>query len=153
MDCHDFWGMGIHLIKLCVGIDSVAHLSERQAFRLAGAKMNDAPGHLFHRTRQMPRRRDELLDGGSIYWVIKGSVLVRQAILNLIKVSGDDGIARCDICLDPRLIPTRPHPRRAFQGWRYLAREDAPEDLRLSGMDVDKLPDKMRGELIELGLL
>ncbi len=145
--------MGIHLIKLCVGIDSVTHLCERQAFRLAQAEVNGEPRELFHRTRQMPRRREELLDGGSIFWVIKGVVLVRQAILELRKVRGDDGIRRCDIILDHLLVPTRPHPRRAFQGWRYLAREDAPEDLGLAESDLDALPEKMRGELIELGLL
>ncbi len=145
--------MGIHLIKLCVGIDSLTHLSERQAFRLAQAEVNGGRRELFHRTRQMPRRRDELLDGGSLYWVIKGVVLVRQSILDLREVRGDDGIRRCDIILDSGLVPTRPHPRRAFQGWRYLTSEDVPGDLGLTGSDFDALPEKMRGELIELGLL
>jgi hypothetical protein len=145
--------MGIQLIKLCVGIDSVTHLSERQAFRLAQAEANGVAYELFHRTRQMPRRREELLDGGSIYWVIKGVVLVRQPILDLREVRGDDGIKRCDIILDPGLVPTRPHPRRAFQGWRYLDGEDAPKDLGLAGSDIGALPEEMRSELIELGLL
>jgi hypothetical protein len=145
--------MSVHLIKLCVGIESVTHLSERQAFRMAQAKAAGGEGELFHRTRQMPRRREELLNDGSIYWVIKGVVLVRQQILDLREVRGDDGIRRCDIMLDPQLVPTRPHPRRAFQGWRYLGPEDAPKDLGLSGADLDQLPEKMRTELIELGLL
>ena len=145
--------MTIHLIKLCVGIESVAHLSERQTFRLAQLQSEGQPCELFHRTRQMPRRRDELLNGGSLYWVIKGVVLVHQNILDLRAVRGDDGIRRCDIILDPQLVPTRPHPRRAFQGWRYLSSEDAPEDLGLSAADIERLPEQMRTELIELGLL
>ena len=108
--------MSVHLIKLCVGIESVAHLSERQTFRLAQLEAQGQPCELFHRTRQMPRRRDELLNGGSLYWVIKGAVLVHQNILDLRAVRGDDGIRRCDIILDHRLVPTRPHPRRARPG-------------------------------------
>lgn len=145
--------MSVHLIKLCVGIESVAHLSERQTFRLTQLQSEGQPCELFHRTRQMPRRRDELLNGGSLYWVIKGVVLVHQKIIDLRAVRGDDGVRRCDIILDPRLVPTRPHPRRAFQGWRYLSPEDAPRDLALSGPGIDQLPEQMRTELIELGLL
>ncbi len=145
--------MSVHLIKLCVGIESVAHLSERQKFRLAQLEAQGQTCELFHRTRQMPRRSDELLKGGSLYWVIKGVVLVHQKILDLRQVRCDDGIRRCDIIIDRKLVPTRPHPRRAFQGWRYLSAEDAPRDLSLSGSDIDELPEKMRYELIELGLL
>jgi hypothetical protein len=145
--------MSVHLIKLCVGIESVAHLSERQKFRLAQANGAGRAPELFHRTRQMPRRRDDLLKGGSLYWVIKGVVLVRQAILDLREVRCDDGIRRCDIILDHKLVVTRPHPRRAFQGWRYLSVDDAPKDLGLEGSGLEDLPDEMRTQLIELGLL
>jgi hypothetical protein len=110
------------------------------------------PADLYHRTRQMPRRRDELLAGGSMYWVIKGVIQVRQRILDLREVRAEDGIRRCDIILDPDLVPTRPRPRRAFQGWRYLPGDDAPRDLRSSDADIEELPEKMRAELIELGL-
>ena len=145
--------MSIHLIKLCVGIDSVAHLSERQKFRLAQANGAGRVPELFHRTRQMPRRREELLTDGSLYWVITGVVLARQKIIDLREVRGDDGIKRCDIILDPKLVVTRPHPRRAFQGWRYLSVEDAPSDLGHEGSALEDLPDEMRMQLIELGLL
>ena len=145
--------MSVHLIKLCVGIESVEHLCERQSFRLALAKAEGGAYELFHRTRQMPRRRDELLNGGSLYWVIKGLILVRQKILDLRKVRCDDGINRCDIVFDSKLVVTRPYPRRAFQGWRYLSAEDAPEDFELEGTDIEALPDEMRTQLIEPGLL
>ncbi len=145
--------MSVHLIKLCVGIESVAHLQERQAFRLQQQKRNGQKPELFHRTRQMPRRRDDVLDGGSLYWVIKGVVQVRQCIVDLREVRGDDGIRRCDIILDRQLVPTRPRPRRAFQGWRYLSADDAPTDLGLLADDMDRLSPEMRSELLELGLL
>ena len=144
--------MTLHLIKLCVGIDSMAHLAEWQSGRLAQARAEGRPAELRHRTRQMPRRRDDLLAGGSIYWVIKGVVQVRQLLTDLREVRGEDGIRRCDLMLDPKLVPTRPRPRRAFQGWRYLKAEDAPQDLDLRG-DVDTMPAQMKAELIELGLL
>ncbi len=145
--------MSVHLIKLCVGIESISHLSERQAARLTATEEVGKTIDLFHRTRQMPRRRDELLEGGSIYWVIKGSVSVRQGLLGLRQVRCSDGIRRCDIILDPQLVPTRPRPRRAFQGWRYLCRADAPKDLELSDEEAKLMPEAMRSELIELGLL
>ena len=145
--------MSVHLIKLCVGIESVAHLQERQVFRLEQQKQNGQKPELFHRTRQMPRRRDDVLDGGSLYWVIKGVVQVRQPIVDLREVRGDDGIRRCDIILDPQLVPTRPRPRRAFQGWRYLSADDAPTDLGLLADDMERLSPEMRSELLELGLL
>ena len=144
--------MTLHLIKLCVGIDSMAQLAEWQIGRLAQARAEGRPAELRHRTRQMPRRREKLLAGGSIYWVIKGVIQVRQKLVDLRTVRGDDGIRRCDLMLDPKLVPTRPQPRRAFQGWRYLKAEDAPQDLDLRG-DLDAMPAQMKAELIELGLL
>ena len=120
---------------------------------MAALEANGETVELFHRTRQMPKRSDELLKGGSIYWVIKGSVSVRQGLLDLRQVRCDDGIRRCDLILDPQLVPTRPRPRRAFQGWRYLSSEDAPKDLGLSDAEASLIPDAMRSELIELGLL
>lgn len=145
--------MTLHLVKLCVGIDSITHLAERQTFRLRQARESGTVVELRHRTRQMPRRREELLDGGSIYWVIKGVIQVRQKLIVLRAVRGEDGVQRCDIVYDPKLVPTRPRPRRAFQGWRYLEADDAPADLDLKGAGLDDMPAKMKAELIELGLL
>lgn len=145
--------MSVHLVKLCVGIESVAHLAERQAFRLEQARKAGSAAELRHRTRRMPRRRDEVLAGGSIYWVIKGVIQARQRILDLRDVRGDDDVPRCDLVLDPQLVPTRPRRRRAFQGWRYLEADDAPPDLAMNSDDLDAMPEKMKAELIELGLL
>lgn len=145
--------MTLHLVKLCVGIDSVAHLAERQAARLARMIGRGEPAELFHRTRQTPRRGAELLDGGSLYWVIKGAILAHQKIVDLRSIRGEDGISRCDIVLDARLFPTRPHPRRAFQGWRYLPFEDAPDDFGSGISGLDEIPPDMRQALFELRLL
>jgi hypothetical protein len=145
--------MSLNLLKLCVGVDDLSQLADWQTMRLSQLRQAGKPPDLWHRTRQMPRRRDALLDGGSLYWVIKGVIQARQRILDLRSVRGDDGIDRCDIILDPRLVPTRPHPRRAFQGWRYLDGNDAPADIDLSSEGLEEMPNKMRAELLELGLI
>jgi len=146
--------MTVHLIKLSVGSESIESLAEWHRSRLALRRSRGEPAELWHRTRMFPRRRDEILDGGSIYWVIKGLILARQEIVALRGVACADGIRRCDIVLGRTLHPVRPTPRRAFQGWRYLAPEDAPPDL--TGADADaftSLPSGMRSELAELGLV
>jgi hypothetical protein len=100
-------------------------------------------------TRQWPKRADDVLDGGSLYWVIKGVILVRQRIVEIADVTDDHGL-RCGLYLDPELKRTAPQPRRAFQGWRYLEPKDAPADLDdLKG--GGDLPEEIRRQLVELG--
>lgn len=142
----------LNLVKLCVGVDAVADLSSWQKYRREQLRKEGKPPDLFHRTRQRPRRDEELLQGGSLYWVIKGVIQVRQRILDLREVRGDDGIRRCDIIIDNELVLTRPQPRRAFQGWRYLPGEDAPDDMSAFDATAEQPPEEMRAELIELGL-
>lgn len=107
----------------------------------------------FHTTRMMPKRRTELLDGGSLYWVIKGNIQARQRFLDIRPFVDVDGISRCKLVLEPVLHETSWAPRRPFQGWRYLDPEDAPPDLAASGADFDDLPADLRRELAGLGLL
>ena len=145
--------MTVHLIKLCVGVDTVNELADWQAERLKRLKRAGKVAELCHRTLQMPRRRHEVLDGGSLYWVIKGFVLVRQRVFDLRPDVKDDGIACCGIVLDRELVATRPHPRRAFQGWRYLEATDAPKDAGLVEADADEIPRAMREDLRELRLI
>ena len=145
--------MTVHLIKLCVGCDTVSELAEWQVERLAHLKKAGKTPELCHRTLQTPRRRHEVLDGGSLYWVIKGFVLVRQRIIDLRPDVKEDGIACCGIVLDPVLVATRPHPRRAFQGWRYLEAADAPPDVKGFADAPDDIPRGMREELRELRLI
>ena len=136
--------MSLHIIKLCVGADSIDDLSHWQTARL------EKSGRLFHTTRMTPRRRAEVLDGGSLYWVIKGMVAVRQRLVDLAEFTDGEGIGRCDLVLDPVLVPVEPAPKRPFQGWRYLKPEDAPPDLRAGAGGAD-LPPELRAALRELG--
>src|SRR6185436_5443000 len=130
--------MTVHLVKLCVGCDTVQELKDWQIERLKELKRARKPAELYHRTLQTPKRRDQVLDGGSLYWVIKGFVLVRQRILDLRPGRKDDGTPCCAIVYDEELVATRPQARRAFQGWRYLSPADAPADLRVvTGEDGD----------------
>jgi hypothetical protein len=145
--------MTVHLIKLCVGCDTVSELAEWQVERLAYLRKARKTPELCHRTLQTPRRRDDVLDGGSLYWVIKGFVLVRQRIIDLRADSKDDGTACCGIVLDAELVATRAHPRRAFQGWRYVDPADAPRDVTGLAEGPDDMPPAMRRDLRELRLI
>jgi len=145
--------MTIHLVKLCVGAASIEDLAVWQSGRLAAQRKAGERPRLFHATFQMPKREADLLDGGSLYWVIKGVIQVRQRLLGFEEGTKADGSRCCLILLDPALVPVRTVPRRAFQGWRYLDAADAPPDLGKGGKDVASLPPKMRRDLAELGLL
>ncbi len=145
--------MTLHLLKLCVGVETVQELADWQTERLKRLKRERKQVELCHRTLQTPKRRDQVLDGGSLYWVIRGFVLVRQRVLDLRPDTKDDGTACCGIVLDPALVTTRAHPRRAFQGWRYLDVADAPNDLRGFEDAADDMPRAMREDLRELRLI
>lgn len=145
--------MTLHLIKLSVGIDDVEHLASVQRRRLALREKAGEPAELMHVTRSFPRLADEVLDGGSIYWVIRGAIRVRQKIVDLRDAVNEAGKPACGIVLDPELVQTRRRTFRAFQGWRYLKNEDAPPDLTAGEAEADELPDEMAVELRELGLL
>lgn len=99
-----------------------------------------------------PRREAALLNGGSLYWVIKGVIQARQRVVRLDEVTGEDGVRRCAIVLDPAVIRTGPAPRRPFQGWRYLASGDAPKDLHRSVGRGDALPPALSVALAEIGV-
>jgi hypothetical protein len=114
--------VSLHLIKLCVGAATPDDLRDWRVQRAAA-------GHrpIVH-TRQTPKRTAELLEGGSLYWVFKGVILIRQRIA-AIETIGEGAQRRCEILLDDAMIPTAPQPRRAFQGWRYIETKDAPADF------------------------
>lgn len=145
--------MSLHLIKLCVGVDDVQHLARLQAGRLAEAKRSGNAVELRHVTRNTPRRAKEILDGGSLYWVIKGFIRVRQPIIDFSAVERDDGRPACAIMLDPGLIRTEIRSFRAFQGWRYFDPQDAPRDVPQDTAAGDDVPQEMAVELKGLGLL
>jgi hypothetical protein len=145
--------MTLHLVKLCVGAASIEDLAAWQSGRLAAQHKAGERPRLFHATFQTPKREAELLDGGSLFWVIKGVIQVRQPLVGFEEGTKADGSRCCHILLDPALVPVRPVPRRPFQGWRYLNAADAPADLGNGGKEIASLPPKMRRELAELGLL
>ncbi len=139
----------INLVKLCVGAEKVADLEHWQ--RQPRAKGPDGlPRHV---TRMWPKRADEILNGGSLYWVFKGVVLARQRILRLDEVDRGDGIVRCGIVLDPTVVRVEPVPKRPFQGWRYLGAGDAPRDLSTArSREDDALPPTLVAALSEIGV-
>jgi hypothetical protein len=145
--------MALNLIKLCVGCDSVEDLEEWIAFRLDERRRAGEPVEQWHTTRMVPSRTAELVDGGSLYWVIKAQVQCRQRLLDIRPFVDADGIGRCHLVLDPKVERTQWQPRRAFQGWRYLKQADAPADLGRGGPGLMEMPPKLRQELAELGLL
>jgi hypothetical protein len=142
----------LSLIKLCVGIEEPAHLARVQERRLRESDEAGQGRRLVHITRNTPRRSAELLDGGSLYWVIKGRIRVRQRLLGIETDNDADGKRICRLVLDPLLIETEAWRCRAFQGWRYLLPENAPPDARTERTDFP-LPGALAAELRELGLL
>jgi hypothetical protein len=145
--------MSLHLVKLCVGADSLDDLRQWIAARMREAKKRGQAQRHAHITRMVPKRADELLAGGSLYWVIKGQIEARQPILGIEPFMDADGIGRCKVWLDPEIVSVSPRPMRAFQGWRYFAVKDAPPDIDASQPDLVAMPEAMRRELAGLGLL
>ena len=140
--------MTLHILKLCVGCESIDDLAAWQTERA-----QTLPGGLpRHVTRMWPKREAELLDGGSIYWIIKGQIAVRQRIVRLDAVQGEDGVKRCALVLDPDLVRVAPAPRRPFQGWLYLTAEDAPRDMPTYRSGDDELPPELAEALAAFGL-
>ena len=136
--------MTVHIKKLSVGSASVDGLRALQAQRLANV------GRLIHITRNRPRRVEELLNGGSIYWIIKGVMTARQAIVDFVEAERADGSPACGIVLSPEIVTVVPTRMRIFQGWRYLEVADAPIDI---GADNDEnMPSEFFAELRELGI-
>jgi hypothetical protein len=146
--------MPLHLIKLSVGTESIEDLEDWIKRKLNEQKKRGVKRpQRIHTTRMVPKRIHELLDGGSIYWVIRGEILCRERILDIRPFIDKDGIGRCRLVLDPKCIPVRPRPYRAFQGWRYLSDEEAPPDLDRVARGATHMPETLRRELRDLGLL
>ena len=144
--------MTLHLIKLCVGAESIDSLAKWQKKRLAEMKKAGRKPQLVHVTRQTPKRVEELLDGGSLYWVIRGYIAARQQLVDIRPARAKDGIPRCALVYDSEIVPTLRRAHRPFQGWRYFKPEDAPHDVR-SVKGLKNVPAELQAELAELGLL
>jgi len=145
--------MPLHLIKLCVGCDSVADLESWIKQKLKEkARRGQKPEHI-HTTRMAPKRADELTDGGSLFWVIRGQISCRERIIDVRPFVDKEGVGRCRLVLDGKVVLVEPRPRAAFQGWRYLEVKEAPRDLARAAPGAARMPEAMRRELRELGLL
>ncbi|MGB4864488.1 MAG: DUF1489 domain-containing protein [Hyphomicrobium sp.] len=145
--------MTVNLVKLCVGVTSIDDLARWQAMS-RNQKTFEGRRVAYHTTFQTPTRQADLLAGGSLYWVIKGTILVRQPIVGFGQGKKADGSPCCLILLSTDLIPVRAVPRRAFQGWRYLSTDDAPPDVKAGASDdVAAMPPKMCKTLADLGLI
>lgn len=142
----------LHLLKLCVGVETIADLEDWiEETRLHHARLG-RPYRQVHTTRMVPRRMDEIAGKGSLYWVIKGRIACRQRLTAVEPFTDGEGISRCHLVLEPAVIPVAPRLCRPFQGWRYLTEKDAPADL-VSGAESGHMPEALREELRALGLL
>jgi hypothetical protein len=137
--------VALNLIKLCVGAESVEDLQDWVDRRM---RMN---GEQVHTTRMVPKRADEIVGDGSLYWVIKGTILCRQRLLGVRPFTDPEGIGRCDLLLEPVIVRVQPRRRGPFQGWRYFEAKDAPPDLDAG--PTKGMPPELAKELAELGLL
>jgi hypothetical protein len=143
-----FWfKLTLNIKKLCVGADSLSDLYYRQK------QIRDNLRSTVHITRMFPKRFEEVLQGGSLYWVIKSKLCVRQEILNIERFIDSNGVKRCKIELNESLMLTVPHKERPFQGWRYLETKDSPQDTRIFDIIDDNSDQEMVSDLHNLGLV
>jgi hypothetical protein len=145
--------MTLHLVKLCVGCDSIRDLEDWIEENRALHRRLKRSYEQTHTTRMVPKRAEEILDGGSLYWVIRGQMACRQNLIAIRPFTDADGIGRCHLVLEPTVVPVEPRPYRPFQGWRYLETKDAPCDLGQASGEVGEMPESLRRELAELGLI
>jgi hypothetical protein len=151
--CANLASMTLHLIKLCVGAESLADLREWVAARMVEAKRRRGPLRHAHVTRMAPKRAGDILDGGSLYWVIKGQIGARQRLVGIEPFVDSQGIGRCRLWLDGAVVAVAPRPMRAFQGWRYFDAKSAPPDIDETQPGFAAMPEALRRELAGLGLL
>jgi hypothetical protein len=144
--------MTLHLLKLAVGAGSLSDLQHWVAARSAQARLIGAPPEIMHTTRMVPKKIAELLNGGSLYWVIRGQLTCRQKLNDIRPFTDNEGISRCHLVLDSEVVAVQTRPFRPFQGWRYMTAENAPPDV-MSGTDAAQMPETLRRNLADLGLI
>jgi hypothetical protein len=145
--------MALHLLKLCVGCDSIRDLEDWIEENRAHHRRLGRSYEQTHTTRMVPKRMQAIVDGGSLYWVVKGQIACRQRLLAIRPFVDSDGIGRCRLVIEPVVVAVEPRPCRPFQGWRYLETTDAPRDLGRSSGDLAAMPETLRRKLVDLGLL
>jgi hypothetical protein len=146
--------MTLHLVKMCVGVSSIDELERWQTKRLAELEKAGETPEISHWTRNFPKRSEDILDGGSLYWIIKGAIRVRQRIRRFDRIVVPEKGKVCRFVFEPKLVRTVPQPRDPMQGWRYFDPRDAPADYDAPAGGVpDDMPAAMVSELRTLGLL
>ena len=143
----------LHLLKMCVGCDSIADLESWIEESRVYMKRLGRPYQQLHTTRHYPKNATQIIGVGSLFWVIKRQISARQTILDIQQFVDAGGTSRCNLVLLPEVVPVDPRPYRPFQGWRYLQHTDAPPDLTRGTMSIGAMPEGMRRELAGLGLL
>lgn len=142
--------MSLHIVKVAAGISSLESLKRV----MAQYSYNDPDlGPIMPMSSRNRPQRTEVLDGGSVYWIIKGKIVARAAIIAVRDEERLDGRKGCQICVEPTVIPTVPYLKRGFQGWRYLKPEDAPADQITGDSDAGIGSADLAAELQEMGLL
>lgn len=143
--------MPLHILKVAAGIGSLEHLRDvvqRYAYQ------DPELGPIMHMSsRNRPKRADEIVEGGSMFWIIKRTVVARAPIIAIREEERFDGKTGCQFCIRPEIFATVPQPKRGFQGWRYYKDEDTPDDLITGDSDAGKGSPELAQELQELGLL
>lgn len=143
--------VALHILKVAAGVNSLEHL--RQVID-RDSYMDLELGHIMHMSsRNTPRRAEEVLDGGSVFWIVKRAIIARADLIAIREVVREDGRKGCQMCIHPNVIPTVPQPKRGFQGWRYLKPEDAPADLGTNSEIEGSGSPELAQELKSLGLL
>ena len=145
--------MPLHLLKLCVGAESIKDLEDWVAERQGERRRRKEAAEHIHTTRMVPKRIAELRDGGSLYWVIKGQVAARQTLIDVRPFIDGEGISRCHLVMQPEVVPVLPRPFRPFQGWRYMTAADAPRDIAGMAGEIGEMPEVLRRELRDMGLI
>ena len=143
----------VNLVKLCVGITTINQLEQLQSMRRGEYVKAGRPPVNIHITRNKPKRSKEIIHSGSLYWVIRRQIRVRQKIIRIDDIEDAEGRKKCCLVLDPDLIKTEHRAYRPFQGWRYLEQSDAPADLSNNQKAGSEMPSEMEAELRGLGLL
>lgn len=133
----------VHMIKMAPGLRRLSELQDWARARFGG-------GEVVISTRNRPKREEELLNGGSLYWVFATQILGRQRVVGIEDLPG--GGKGCLIRLSGEIVPVAPTPKRAFQGWRYLDPESAPRDVSPGRAGDDEVPEHLAKVMAEMGL-
>ena len=144
----------VNLVKIAVGVTTVEELRLRQTEFLKKINDNNFP-YFYHKTRMMPKKHEDIISNGSLFWVIKGAICARQKVIDIVKFEDTDGKKKCKIFLAAEIVKTKPIRKRPFQGWRYLKKHITPGDLNepIKGNFEPNIPIDVQKKLLEMGVL